>query len=213
MAFSNVARYSEPGRFFWATQNVAPAWPNVSRPADVHRGVAAVEVDHQDAAALVGEVGEAFRFVGGRREGLLAEHVDVASQAGLDGVRVFRAGGQHEDRVQVLGVEHVLDGSVGGAETPAPHQRSGVRAAGHEGREFHVVALDQGRQLGDGGDVPAPMTPTRVRACAFIGRSPRWPAGSRRARSAAADRAKPIAGSGRSCGCQRYSYSRVRTSS
>ena len=33
MAFSNVARYSEPGRFFCATQNVAPAWPNVSRPA------------------------------------------------------------------------------------------------------------------------------------------------------------------------------------
>jgi len=33
MAFSNVARYSEPGRFFWATQKVAPADPKVSRPA------------------------------------------------------------------------------------------------------------------------------------------------------------------------------------
>ena len=32
MAFSNVARYSEPGRFFWATQNVAPVAPKVSRP-------------------------------------------------------------------------------------------------------------------------------------------------------------------------------------
>ena len=48
---------------------------------------------------LVGEVGEAFGFVGGRRKRLLAEHVHVA-QAGLDGVRVFGARCQHEDRVK-----------------------------------------------------------------------------------------------------------------
>ena len=129
MAFSNVARYSDPGRFFWATQKVAPADPKVCAPGHVDRGVAAVEVDHQDAAVLVGEVGQALRLVGGRREGLLAEHVDVAPQAGVDGVRMLRPRSQHEDRVQVLGREHVLDRPVGGAEAPASHQRSGVRAA------------------------------------------------------------------------------------
>ena len=129
MAFSKVARYSDPGRFFWATQKVAPADPKVVAPCDVDRGVAAVEVDHQDAAVLVGEVGQALRLVGGRREGLLAEHVEVAPQAGVDGVRMLRAGSQHEDRVQVFGGEHVFDRPVGGAEAPAAHQWPGVRAA------------------------------------------------------------------------------------
>ena len=188
MAFSNVARYSEPGRFFWATQNVAPARPEGRAPGHVDGSVAAVEVDHQDAAVLVGEVGEAFRLLGGRRERLLAEDVHVVPQAGVDGVRMLRTGSQHEDRIQVLGREHVLDRPVGGAEAPAPHQRSRVRAARHEGRELHVVPLDQCRQLRDGGDVPcaddADAGPG-LRAHRALSAAAGW---ARAARSAAADR-------------------------
>ena len=33
IAFSNVARYSEPARFFWATQKLAPLSPKAARPA------------------------------------------------------------------------------------------------------------------------------------------------------------------------------------
>ena len=122
MAFSNVARYSDPGPVLLGDAEGGAGRPEGLAPGHVDRGVAAVEVDHQDAAVLVGEVGQALRLVGGRRERLFAEHVDVAPQAGVDGVRMLRAGSQHEDRVQVLGREHVLDRPVGGAEAPAPHQ-------------------------------------------------------------------------------------------
>ena len=108
-------------------------------------------------------------------------------------------GSQHEDRVQVLGREHVLDRPVGGAEAPAAHQRSGVLAARHECRELHVVPLDQCRQLRDGGDVSraddADAGPG-LRAHRALSAAA---SSARKARSAAADRAKPTAGSGRSC--------------
>ena len=134
MAFSNVARYSDPGRFFWATQKVAPADPKAALPGDVHRCVAAVEVDHQDAATLIGEIGEALRLLDGRRERFLAEHIHIPPQARVDGVRMLRTGSQHEHRVQLLRAQHVLDRLVGGAEAPAPHQRYRVRAARHQCR-------------------------------------------------------------------------------
>ena len=93
------------------------------------------------------------RLVDGRREWLFAEHVHVAAQAGLDGVRMLRTGSQHEDRVQLLGREHVLDCRIAGAKAPASHQRSGIRATRYECRQLDVIPLDQGRQLRDGGDV------------------------------------------------------------
>src|SRR5579859_6917210 len=126
---------------------------------------------------------------------------------------MLRTRGQDEDRVQVLGGEHVLDPGVCATEAPAPHERPGVGAARDERGELHVVALDQGGQLGDGGDVPrsddADSGPG-LRAHRVLPGPAAWAMAER---TAAADRAKPTAGSGRSSGCHRYSYSRESTSS
>lgn len=214
MAFSKVARYSLPRRFFCATQNAAAGVPELLAGGDVGRREAAVEADHQDALVLVGEVGEPLRVAGRGREGLLAEDIHVRLQRAAHAGDMLRPRGQHEQGVQVT-FQGLLYGPDRGGK---PHRRTS--SEGSSRRDTSTSSSMSSRATRVGSCAMCAMFPAAGHADTQRGRAHRdtsagvrpaaW---SRRARSARADRAKPSSGAGRSCGCHRYSYSRLRTSS
>lgn len=165
---------------------------------------------------FVGQLGESDRVGGRGGQGLLIEDIDAGPESALDGGDVLGARREHEDGIELVGGQHVVDRAVDVLEAPSPLERARVVPPGDQGAQHDIVALDEGRQLGDRGDVAGAHDADAQGGHESTSASRPFALGSSsesRRRMCSAPRRNPISGRSRSCGCHRYSYSRESTSS